>query len=101
MTAGVVALALALLHHVLDHGDRAPSIATDATFAFGANAIAEYALLQITSQVVRWDLLLLPYRGTRTMLGEPIASPSPILLYMTLIWAAMDVLRRKGWIIRI
>src|SRR3546814_7895533 len=65
--------------------------------AFGANAIAAYTLHQATAGVVTWDLLLLPFRALRGALGDPVASLIPILLYMLLIWGAMEWLRRKGW----
>ena len=37
----------------------------------------------------------------REALGDPIAPLLPIILYMVLIWGAMEWLRRKGWIIKI
>jgi len=101
VTSGITILALAALHHFLDREGRKPGIAATAMLAFGANAIAAYTLHQITAGVVTWDLLLLPFRATRDALGDPIASLLPVLLYMLLIWSAMEWLRRKGWIIKI
>ena len=101
VTSGITILALALLHRRLDQVGRKPGLAATAMLAFGANAIAAYTLHQVTAGVVTWDLLLLPFRALRESLGDPIASLLPILLYMSLIWAAMEWLRRKGWIVKI
>ncbi len=101
VTSGITILALAFLHHWLDREGRKPGLAATAMLAFGANAIAAYTLHQLTAGFVTWDLLLLPFRALRESLGDPIASLLPILLYMSLIWAAMEWLRRKGWIVKI
>lgn len=101
VTSGITVLALALLHHLLDREGRDPGMAATAMLAFGANAIAAYTLHQVTAGVVTWDLLLAPFRALREALGDPVASLIPILLYMLLIWGAMEWLRRKGWIIKI
>ena len=101
VTSGITVLALALLHHWLDREDRKPGVAATAMLAFGANAIAAYTLHQVTAGVVTWDLLLAPFRALRETLGDPVASLIPILLYMLLIWSAMEWLRRKGWIFKI
>ena len=101
VTSGITILALAALHRLLDREGRAPGVAATAMIAFGANAIAAYTLHQVTAGVVTWDLLLAPFHATRTVLGDPIASLLPVLLYMLLIWGAMEWLRRKGWIIKI
>ena len=101
VTSGITILALALLHHWLDREGRKPGLAAIAMLAFGANAIAAYTLHQVTAGVVTWDLLLLPFRALREMLGDPAASLLPVVLYMLLIWGAMEWLRRKGWVIKI
>lgn len=96
-------IATALSHgsQWLDREGREPGIAATAMLAFGANAIAAYTLHQVTAGVVTWDLLLLPFRALRDALGDPIASLLPVILYMLLIWGAMEWLRRKRWIIKI
>ena len=45
---------------------------------------------------LRWQLDEL-----REALRDPIASLLPIILYMVLIWGAMEWLRRKGWVSKI
>ncbi|HEY0594784.1 acyltransferase family protein [Sphingopyxis sp.] len=101
VTSGITILALALLHHWLDHEARRPGLAATAMLAFGANAIAAYTLHQVTAGMVTWDLLLLPFRALREAFGDPVASLLPVILYMVLIWGAMEWLRRKRWIIKI
>lgn len=101
VTSGITLLVLAALHHWLDRDDRSPGLPATAMLAFGANAIAAYTLHQLTAEMVTWDLFLVPFRATRRTLGDPIASLLPILLYLGLIWAAMEAMRRRGWIIKI
>lgn len=101
VTAGITTLALAALHPLLDREGRAPGFAATAMIAFGTNAIAAYTLHQLTASVVVWDLLLVPFHASRATLGDPLASLVPVAIYMVLIWAAMEWLRRKNWIIRI
>ncbi|MEG3180261.1 acyltransferase family protein [Sphingomonas sp. LT1P40] len=101
VTCGITVLTLAVLHHFLDREGRAPGFAATAMLAFGVNAIAAYTLHQVTAGVVTWDLLLVPFHASRATLGDPIASLFPVVLYMLLIWGAMEWLRRKRWIIKI
>ncbi|MDZ3832971.1 MAG: DUF5009 domain-containing protein [Sphingopyxis sp.] len=101
VTSGITILVLALLHHFLDREGRVPGMATTTMLAFGANAIAAYTLHQVTAGVVTWDIMLAPFGAARSALGDPVAALIPILIYMLLIWGAMEWLRRKGWIIKI
>lgn len=101
VTSGITILALAPLHHFLDREGRRPGWPATAMLAFGANAIAAYTLHQVTAGVVAWDVLLVPFNALRSVLGDPVASLIPVAIYMVLIWAAMEWLRRKGWIIKI
>lgn len=101
VTTGLTLAALGLLHHLIDREGRAPGWAATAAIAFGANAIAAYTLHQLTGSWVTWDLFLAPFRATRETLGDPVASLIPVALYMALIWAAMEGLRRRNWFIRI
>jgi predicted acyltransferase len=101
VTAGITVLALAALHAALDREGREPGVAATAMIAFGANAIAAYALHQLTAHLVTWDLLLVPFRASRATLGDPLASLIPVLLYMLLIWGALEWLRRKRWFVKV
>lgn len=102
VTCGIAVVALAALHALIDReGARGPGPFATAMLAFGANAIAAYALHMLTAGMPAWDLLSLPYEASRRRLGEPLASLLPIGLYLLFIWACMEGLRRKGWILRI
>lgn len=104
VTCGITAIALAALHAWLDR-DAPPAggarLFATAMTAFGANAIAAYTLHMLTGGMPGWDLLLLPYEALRPVTGERLASLVPIGLYLLLIWACMEGLRRKGWFVRI
>lgn len=101
VTSGLTLLALAPLHAVLDREGQRPGWAATAMIAFGANAIAAYTLHQLTGEMVTWDLLLVPFHVARPMLGDGVASLLPVAIYMILMWAAMEWLRRKRWFVRI
>ena len=104
VTAGVTTIALGLLHAWLDRDHPpAPGARRFAAvmIAFGANAIAAYGLHMLTAGMPTWDLLRAPFDATRSVLGDASASLLPIALYLLLIWACMEGLRRKGWILRI
>lgn len=104
VTGGATILLLALLHAWMDGpGPRSAGSARLllVPLAFGANAIAAYGLHMVTGSLLGWDLLLAPYASARAVLPDEIATLVPILLYMALIWLAVDYLRRKGWTIKI
>lgn len=100
VTSGLTVLCLALLHALLDR-DREPGWAATAMTGFGANAIAAYTLHQVTAEMVTGDLFLAPFRATRGLIGDPLASLLPILLYMLVLWVCMEWLRRKDWFVKI
>ncbi len=101
VTCGITTLALAVLHAVLDHGARKPGWPWLVALAFGSNAIAAYVLHMVTGSLLGWDLLLAPYRWALGVASPQLASLLPIILYMALIWAAVDWLRRRGWVIKV
>ena len=102
VTCGITLLALALLHAWLDRpGERRLPWPLLIPLAFGINAIAAYVVHMVTGSLLGWDLLLAPYRCAKSMMPDQLASLIPILIYMGLIWAAMEWLRRKRWTIRI
>jgi predicted acyltransferase len=101
-TCGLTTLALAALHLLVDGRDRAPgSWPATILLAFGANAVAAYVLHMLTSSMVEWDLLLLPYRWAGGVLPGEWASLLPVLLYIALIGWALLWLRRRGWFIKV
>lgn len=101
LTSGATIATLAALHHFLDRDGRDPGWMATAMLAFGANAIAAYTLHQVTANLVVWDAMLAPFAMLRPLTGDPIASLAPVFIYMALIWASMEWLRRKRWFIKI
>ncbi|MBB5711317.1 acyltransferase family protein [Sphingomonas xinjiangensis] len=102
VTCGLTSLALAALHWAVDGRDHVPGGWPAAVaLAFGSNAIAAYVLHMVTSDMIGWDLMLLPYRATLGILPGQVASLLPVLIYMALIAWAMMWLRRKGWFIKV
>lgn len=102
VTCGLTTLALAALHRLVDGRPGAENHwPARIAMAFGINAIAAYVLHMVTSAMVGWDLLLLPYRWLEKGLPGEVASLLPVFLYMALIWAAMEWLRAKNWIIKV
>ncbi|QAY77870.1 acyltransferase family protein [Sphingosinicella sp. BN140058] len=104
LTCGLTTILLALLHLWLDR-DGARSAAARLililTLPFGINAIAAYVIHQLTSSMVGWDLLMAPFEATRGALGDRWATLLPIALYLLFIWACVEALRRKNWIVKI
>jgi predicted acyltransferase len=101
VTSGITLLALAGLHLWLDRPSRRLAWPLLVPYAFGINAIAAYVLHQLTGETVGWDLFLAPFHATRGTLGDAVAAFLPVLLYMAVIWAVMEWLRRKRWIVKI
>lgn len=104
LTCGLTTILLALLHLWLDR-EGAPSRSARLMLAlalpFGINAIAAYVIHMLTGHMVGWDLLLLPFHATRGAIGDHWATLLPILLYMLFVWACVEALRRKHWIVKI
>jgi hypothetical protein len=48
-----------------------------------------------------WDLLLVPYQQARSVFVPEVAAFVPVLLFIAFIWACMDYLRRRNWMIKI
>jgi predicted acyltransferase len=103
VTSGISLLVLLALAMLFDGrpmtGPR--RIAEYIVLPFGINAIAAYALHEVTWALLGWDLLQLPYRRLRPALGSELAAFAPVLLYLALIWLAMFYLWRKRWQVRI
>ena len=108
VTCGVTTLALAGLHAWLAR-DPKPQLKTASATrwfvlfgtAFGSNAIAAYVLHELTAGWVAWQILLVPFQAVRGALGDGLAAFVPVLIYIGFIWACMDYLRRRHWIIKI
>jgi predicted acyltransferase len=103
-TCGITTLALALLHFWLDRDGEvsAPGRALVAiALPFGVNAIAAYVIHILASSMLGWDLLQMTFVATRGTLGDGLASLLPIFLFALFVWACVEAMRRKGWIVRI
>jgi predicted acyltransferase len=104
VTCGLTSLLLAALLATFDEGQplvgwrKAVSIVL---LPFGMNAIAAYVLHELAGSMLGWDLLLVPYRQACSVVPPQVAAFVPVLLFIAFIWACMDYLRRKGWIIKI
>ncbi|WP_269713769.1 acyltransferase family protein [Caulobacter sp. NIBR2454] len=99
LSSGLTLLVLAALHVRLDGREigRGWNVAT----AFGMNAIAAYVLHYVTSAILAWDVMKLPYGWAEPLVGGPAAALVPVAIFMALNWAAMAWLQRKRWIIKI
>ena len=102
VTSGLTVLVLAVLHALVDRPEPVGGrLWLDVGIAFGSNAIAAYVLHMLTSPMVTWDLMLVPYRTGRHWLPEEVASLLPVFLYMALIWLVMRYLKRRNWVIKV
>ena len=104
VTCGITTLALAGLHAWLDR-DTPPTGATRLFVlfgsAFGINAIAAYVLHELTGSMLGWQAMLVPYHALKGSIGEGWAAFAPVLIYIGIIWLAVDYLRRRKWVIKI
>ncbi|WOI53650.1 acyltransferase family protein [Parvularcula sp. LCG005] len=102
VTCGISLCVLALLHRLVDRGPSAAGSVLGAVFLpFGANAIAAYVLHILTASVPGWDVFQQTYTSMAPIIGEGWAAFLPVLLYLALIWAAMNYLYARRWVIKI
>jgi predicted acyltransferase len=100
VTCGLSLTALGMLHGLVDKRDKPPFWAF-IPVAFGINAIAAYVLHEITGFIVHGSVFKLGYDLSLAHIGPEAASLIPVLMFLFVMWAAMDYLRRKGWIIKV
>lgn len=104
VTCGLTTLALAGLHAWLDRpGTPGRATRAFALFgtAFGVNAIAAYVLHQLTAPLPTWQAFLIPFELLRGPLGDAAAAFVPVGLYIAILWACVEYLRRRTWIVKI
>ena len=104
ITCGLTTLALAALHWWLDNAEQQSAVAGIVTAfgtAFGTNAVAAYALHQLSGEMPAWDILMSSFHWLRPHVSDGWASFLPVLIYTAIIWLCVDYLRRKRWIIKI
>lgn len=103
VTSGLSLLLLAVLSYGFD--GRAMTglrrVAEVIVLPFGSNAIAAYTLHMVAWALLGWDLLQLPYKQLKPVIGPQIASFLPVLLFLAFIWLCMFYLWRKRWLMRI
>ncbi|MGZ2411099.1 putative acyltransferase [Sphingomonas sp. F9_3S_D5_B_2] len=103
VTTGIALLLLSALHAAFDGKPmtgirRAMEVVV---LPFGMNAIAAYTLHEVAYSLLGWDLIQLPYRQLKPVLGGELAAFVPVLLFIAFVWLAMFYLWRKRWLIRI
>jgi predicted acyltransferase len=103
VTTGVSLLALAGLSYLFDGKAMtgARRLVELIVLPFGMNAIAAYTLHELCWSLLGWDLLQLPYKQLRPMIGPEPASFAPVFLFLAFIWLCMFYLWRRRWLIRI
>lgn len=100
LSSGLTLAALGLLHLGLDREGFRPNFVTTFFVSFGVNAIAAYVYHELASIITTGDAFKLPYLLAQPYIGGPAAELIPVFLFVLVIWAPMDYLRRRGWIIR-
>ena len=103
VTSGIALLLLSLLGILFD-GRPMTGVRRAAevmVLPFGMNAIAAYALHELVWALLGWDLLQMPYRQLKPVIGPEVAALVPVLLFLAFIWLCMFYLWRKRWLIRI
>ena len=104
VTCGITTLLLAGLLAAFDQGQPITGwrkIAAIILLPFGMNAIAAYVLHEVAGSMLGWDLLLVPYGEARSVVAPEVAAFIPVLLFIAFIWACMNYLRRRNWMIKV
>ncbi|MEI9903948.1 MAG: hypothetical protein WDN06_08180 [Asticcacaulis sp.] len=101
VTCGLTTIVLAGLHVLLDNGKEPKNWLVLFPMAFGLNAIVAYVLDELCWAVPQWNLIDLPYQWLKDAIYQPVAAVIPVLLYILLLWVALDYLRRQKWIVKI
>lgn len=104
VTSGITLLCLAGLHAWLDGGAPPKGLSSalvTVPASFGINAFAAYILHALASFMLGWQVMRLPYDLAEPVIGAQAAAMLPVLIFLAIIWAAMDYLRRQGWVVRV
>jgi predicted acyltransferase len=104
VTCGITTLLLAGLLAAFDQGQPITGwrkVVSIILLPFGMNAIAAYVLHEVAGSMLGWDLLLYPYYQARSVLAPEVAAFGPVLLFIAFIWACMNYLRRRNWLIKV
>ena len=100
VSAGIALLALAGFHLGFDRDD-APVRRGGVLGSFGRNAIAAYALHEMTAFILTSDALQWPYHQLAPVTGTRIAALAPVLIFTGLVWWPIAAMDRRGWYLKI
>jgi predicted acyltransferase len=100
VSAGIALLALAGFHLGFDRDD-APVRRGGVLVSFGRNAIAAYALHEMTAFILTSDALQWPYHQLAPVSGTRIAALAPVLIFTGLVWWPIAAMDRRGWYLKI
>jgi predicted acyltransferase len=102
VTAGLTTLALAGLSALSDR-DRSghPRWLARVAIVFGTNAMAAYAIHMVTGGVMLWDVVMAPYEAIKARMPVAVSSLIPVVSYIMLIWIAVRVMNKRGWILKL
>lgn len=96
LSAGIALLALAGFHALFDgrgeSGKRGGLLGS-----FGRNAIAAYALHELTAFLLTSDAMQLPFRALAPLTGTRVAALAPVLIFTALVWWPIAAMDRRGW----
>jgi len=100
LSSGLTLAVLGLLHFGLDRDGVRPNVVATFFVSFGLNAVAAYVYHELASLITTGEAFKLPYLLAQPYIGGPAAELIPVFLFVLVIWAPMDYMRRRGWIIR-
>lgn len=104
VTSSLTLLALAALHHWLDHRAAQSgllALVLAIPLAFGVNAIAAYILHEVAAPMLDWPLMNAVLDHAQSLLGSSTGALIPPLLFVFFVWLGMHYLQRRRWIIKI
>jgi predicted acyltransferase len=100
LSSGVAVLLLAACHWLCDVKRWAGAVATFFT-AFGLNAIFAYVLHELASIAIAGQWMRVPFRLALPYVGAEAATLACVAIFVAMIWAPVEYLRRRGWIIKV
>ncbi|MDH7637772.1 acyltransferase family protein [Sphingomonas oryzagri] len=99
VSAGVAMVVLAGFHLACD-GRGEKMRRGDLLGSFGRNAIAAYALHELTSFLLSADVFQWTYRWARPVVGPELAALVPVILFILLLWWPIAAMDRRGWYLK-
>lgn len=96
LSAGIALLALAGFHAMID-GQGESGKRGGLLGSFGRNAIAAYALHELTAFILTSDAMQWPFHALAPMAGTRWAALAPVLIFTGLVWWPIAAMDRRGW----